>query len=109
MKASAMKEPETSHQWTRVVLVRKVFSKVFARNKALRTQESVLLISKYEEKKTFMGRGWKFYNFQKMSRSLMLSQPNKDLRVFSKKKKNANFFLGFTLTIHIGGAINLVI
>ena len=94
MKAGAMKEPKTSHQWTRGVLVRKVFSKVFAQNKALRTQESVFLISKYEEKKTFMGRGWKFYNFQKMSRSLMLSQPNKDLRVFSKKrKKNAKLLL----------------
>ena len=56
----------------------KVFGKVFAQNKALRTQESVFLISKYEKKKTFMGRGWKFYNFQKISRSLMLSQPNKD-------------------------------
>ena len=31
--------------------MRKVFSKVFAQNKALRTQESVFLISKYEKKK----------------------------------------------------------
>ena len=31
--------------------MRKVFSKVFAQNKALRTQESVFLISKYDKKK----------------------------------------------------------
>ena len=59
MKASAMKETETSHQWTRGVLVMKVFGKVFAQNKALRTQESVFLISKYEKKKNLQGEGLK--------------------------------------------------
>ena len=41
----------------------------------------------------------------------MLSQPNKDLRVFSKKKKKCQifFFWGFKLSIHIGRGINLAI
>ena len=37
----------------------KVFGKVFAQNKALRTQESVFLISKYEKKKKLHGEGLK--------------------------------------------------
>ena len=36
----------------------KVFGKVFAQNKALRTQESVFLISKYEKKKKKKKPSW---------------------------------------------------
>ena len=45
--------------------MRKVFSKVFAQNKALRTQESVFLISKYEKKKTSWGGVENFIIFKK--------------------------------------------